>query len=162
MILYLIFMAFSSLLKQSKSGRKLPPATEENFVKRAQATLKKYVDKFEEYLKQSQPSAQKITQPKPKPVQQQYKTFSQEIWEEQPEQQGFDSGDTELELVSGTPTPPPLPSKQPLGELILSESQPTRPEQSFFSFDRHHDYIQGLIMSELLRPPVSKRRNRRG
>ncbi len=153
-VLYIIFSMFSSFVKKGQAGKKTTSTSKSG----RQASVEEYVDKLEKFLTQSQRSKQQISKTKPQ----------LQRPKERPEEQTFTSSDEELaQALSAPPVPPPLPGKQALEELVLSESQITSAietdihlKQSLLSFDKRYGYIQGLIMSEILGPPVSKRRSR--
>jgi hypothetical protein len=150
-ILYIIFMVFSALVRKSKLRKTTPSRKKEASQKNLQATFESYVDKIEDYLSAKQPP------PLPQQPSQTSKILSVS---KQPQRR---------ELYPETTQPETSPVRRlvqeeiPLPELQLPSSPKSEaaPKTStIFSFDKHRSYIQGIIMAELLGPPVSKKRRR--
>ena len=157
LILYIIFSVFSSLIRKNKSpGIPKQPSTQPS--KEAplptQKKTENAVKKLQEYFGQ--------------PTREDYQTISREKLVEQTPEKTFESMDTELEFVLQSQSqedfpersrpkprriiPPPLPKKP--------RHRPTPSAPSLLTFDQRRGYLQGIILSEILGPPVSKRRKK--
>lgn len=166
-VLYIIFSFISSLLGKKKLGERTSQTQKKLPSKDIQASLKKYVAKLEKFLKQPQRAQQKLVKAQPEKVvsssQEQDTILSRERLLEQvgKAEEILTSTDAELETALSVPSPPSLPT------FHLPKSKPPRhkkpdiqPKQSLLSIDKRRGYIQALIMSEILGPPVSKRNQR--
>ena len=137
------------MFKKSRLRNITPSRKKEDSQKNLQATFESYVNKIEDYLGAKQPP------PLPQQPSQTSKILS------------IPKKPQRRELYPETTQPETSPIRRlvqeeiPLPELQLSSSpkSETAPKTStIFSFDKHRSYIQGIIMAELLGPPVSKKR----
>lgn len=139
-ILYLIFMVFSTLIRKNKLRSTPPLGKQEDSQKNLQATFEGYVNKIEDYFSAKQPP----------PLPQQAKILS------------IPKKPQRRELYSETPQSETLSVQRlvqeecPLPKLQLPASPGSIP--SILSFCKHRSYMQGIVMAEILGPPVSKRR----
>ncbi len=131
-ILYIIFSFISSLVgKSNTSGQTLQQRQPHS--DQSESPVEKYLSKFEEIFFPTRPPVKRT------PLR------THKIDSSQPST----SPSPEFEL------PEPEPEPTPRG---LSDHLPRN--DSLLSIDPHHGYIQAVIMSEILAPPVSKRRQR--
>ena len=151
-ILYIIFMIFSVLIKKSKLRKTPQSGKKEDFQESLQAKFEKYVDTIENHLSAKSPP------PLPQQPSQRSKILT------------VPKKPQRLTLYPET-TQPEVPSVQrlvqeeeSLPELQLSSfsKSETAPASPIFSFDKHCSYVQGIIMAEILGPPVSKKHQRKG
>jgi len=150
-ILYIIFMAIGSLIKKNRSLGIPQPNKKEKTQEDLQAKFERYADKIGDYFSEK----------KPPPLPQQKPQESKILLI--PKTQRLDLYPPET--LPKSPTVRRLVQEEiPLPELRLSSfpkpaAAPKTP--SILSFDKHQSYVQGIIMSEILGPPVSKKRRRR-
>jgi hypothetical protein len=147
-ILYIIFMLFSALIRKSKP-RSIPPSDKKKDTqKNLQATFEGYVNKIEDYLSAKQPP------PLPQQAPQTSKILS------------IPKKPKRRELYPETPQPETLSvhrlvqEEDSLPELRLPSSPDSEAVPSILSFGKHRSYVQGIIMAEVLGPPVSKKRRK--
>jgi hypothetical protein len=148
-ILYIIFMIFSALIRKSKLRGTSQPGKKENTQKNLQATFEGYVDKIEDYFSAKQPP------PLPQQAPQTAKILSipkkpkrRELYPETPQPETLSVHRLVQEEVS-------------LPELQLPSSLDSEAVSSTLSFGKHRSYVQGIIMAEILGPPVSKKCRKR-
>ena len=169
LILYIIFSLVSSVVRKSKSGKKFPQQ-KNTTPKDMQAKFEEYVGKLGEFFEQPKVTEQKPPKLKPKKVitvssGERHEPLSRRELVDQQDQQTLASTDRELEFVLQGST------QRVLQDVSLSKPQrrprvgkphvPTETRQSLVAFNKRRSYIQGIILSEILGPPVSKRRYRR-
>jgi hypothetical protein len=155
-ILYIIFMMISSLAARKSRTRRVPPPLpqqkeKENAPKDLQAKFEGYFEKIEEYfgekkpppLPQQQPQESKIFSVSPK-KQQRLELYPEEIQPESP---------STRRLVQEEKSLPEL-------QLLHPSEFKVRKPSSILSFEKSRGYIQGIILSEILGPPLSKRPRR--
>jgi hypothetical protein len=155
LILYLIFMAIGSLVKRSKSRSGSQPKGKEPVPQNLQAKLEGYFDKIEDYFREKKPSEISSQQLLRKPER---LTISQpqrlELYPEKTQPQERSLPELQLDLSS---------EPKQLNEIQVAKvvkDVPYKPS-SILSFDKRRGYLQGIILSEILGPPISKRRRRR-
>jgi hypothetical protein len=167
LILYIIFMVFSSLFKKVQSKQASPqkqktpsqrPKTlaEQSITqpKDLQQKYGRYNEKLEKYLDRQKGVQQQPERLAPK----EERSPLLEI-EPQPEELLLASNDVELEhLLNGSPQQilQKKIARSSLHHRIPSTTH-ARPIPSLLSFEKRRGYIQGIILSEILGPPVSKR-----
>jgi hypothetical protein len=170
-ILYIIFSLFSSVIRKGKS--KSIPQQQAETPSSAQLKAEDLVEKLQGYFGQTKQPEQKAPRVQAgtegdSGSKEKYQIISREKLAGQ-QQPVFESTDTELDLVLQEPpeeefqkrsaavlrrlTPPPLPRKTP-------QLRPASPA-SLLAFDKRRGYLQGIILSEILGPPVSQRRDRK-
>jgi len=160
LILYIIFGVIGPLIKrmqrqQQQLSRKTPPtpvsgenAPQQAETQQAGTQVEKYYNRLQEAFQQ------KPAQKPPAPSHQQ----ESKLLSIPPKSATQEKEETALELF-----PPPLPAKprvSPAYERPVSRrplTPPASPKKSLLSIDRQRGYMQGIIMAEILGPPVSKR-----
>jgi hypothetical protein len=147
-ILYIIFMIFSALIRKSKLRSTSQPGKKKDTQKNLQATFEGYVTKIEDYFSAKQPP------PLPQQAPQTAKILS------------IPKKPQRRELYPETPQPESssvrrlVQEEVPLPELQLSSSPDSEATSSILSFGKHYSYVQGIVMAEILGPPVSKKRRK--
>lgn len=147
LILYLIFMVISTLIRKNKLRTTPPLGKQEDTQKNLHATFEGYVNKIEDYLSAKQPP------PLPQQAPQTSRILS------------IPKKPKRRELYPETPPQPEAFSVQRLVQedallpkLQLRSSSQSKVVPSILSFCKHHSYLQGIVMAEILGPPVSKKR----
>jgi hypothetical protein len=155
-ILYIIFMMISSLAARKSRTRKVSPLLpqqkeKEKAPKDLQAKFEGYFEKIEEYFGEK----------KPPPLPQQQPQEAKILSVPPNKQQRLELYPEEIQPKS-TSTRRLVQDEEPLPELQLIHSSEfkVRKPSSILSFDKTHGYIQGIILSEILGPPLSKRHRR--
>ena len=172
LILYVIFMFFSSLFKKVNTpkryrGQQTPPsstssghaASSQTLSEDIQTKFKHYAEKVEQYLNQSPSSQQSSSRLSDQAGTQPPASSSSEAFAPS-ENLTLEATDKELEQIL---TPPP----QRIAQDILSGSQrfpqkkktkeAGRSKSLIGAFRHPRSVLQGIIMSEVLGPPLSKR-----
>jgi hypothetical protein len=149
-LIYIIFAVIGPLLRRSQQRQKVqqkesasPKKPERQQIKDVQAKFGKYFNQLQETFKQ--PAPPKL----PEDEQQASKLLAVPS---KPEQHDQD------ELVEFFP--PPLSASQMRAQSRASrrpKSVRHKKPPSLLGFDRRRGYLQGIILSEILGPPVSKR-----
>ncbi|MBD3308527.1 hypothetical protein GF339_19025 [candidate division KSB3 bacterium] len=155
-ILYILFFLISSLFRKPAappSKAKTPPQESSDL----QTKIGDYTDKLSELFKQSEPEQKATSSPNQRTA-----SLSREHLTDE-------SSDPELETLLQRPADrlfqdiprsrPQPPRSRRIGKQ--PHEQP-HPKQSLLAFDKRYGYLQGIIMTEILRPPLSKRPRRFG
>ncbi len=160
-VLYIIYMVFSSVFKAMKS--KSPPAQQQRKkqTSKFQQSGGQYAGKLEQYLEQQQAQPQTASQA----FVPERSSLQAPSLDELLQAEALTSEDTELEQILATPPTPVPQAAIPRYQAKLRRSSKVKHRKaqqrsSLLAFDKHRGYLQGIILSEILGPPVSKRNSR--
>ncbi|GAK61597.1 hypothetical protein U27_01498 [Candidatus Vecturithrix granuli] len=162
LILYIIFTLFSSLFRKTTSSKQAPkqqkPSTQPQIlVENIQTRVGQYTRKIEQYLTQAAPSEQ----PPPFAVTQESVPVSDRI--EPATELILSSTDQELEQLLSLPPEDITQNILPLSQqqTRISMAKKTGQAESLLNlFTNRQSVLQGIILSEILGPPLSKRSQR--
>ena len=158
LILYIIFTLFSLLFKKATPSKQAPkPQQPSTPVGNIQTKVGQYTRKMEQYLTQAAPPGQRP------PVAAPQKSAPSSDRVEPPTELILPSADQELEQLL---TLPPediaqniLPVSQQRPQISMTKTA-ARPESLLSVFAERRSVLQGIILSEILGPPLSKRSQR--
>lgn len=162
LILYIIFTLFSSLFRKTTSPKKPPKQQKSSTqpqtpVEAIQTKIGQYAQKIEQYLTQTASSKQyppsSVSSEEKEPVPPPYHA-------EPPAELILSSSDQELDQLLSLPA-------EDIAQNILPRSRP-QPQRSMAKipgqeesvlnlFTKRQSVLQGIILSEILGPPLSKR-----
>ena len=157
LILYLVFMAIGSLVKKSKSTGGSQLKGKKPGQQDLQATFEGYLAKIEDYFSEKKPSelsAQQVLRQSERSVipPTEPQRFERSSAQTSPQERPL----SELQLTF----PAESETRKKLKAAKFVQKIPHR-SSSLLPFNKRRGYLQGMILSEILGPPVSKRRRKR-